>query len=85
MIIKTTYQIRDELKKKQLQATGEWDFGRKKWVSIESLLKEINKHIECKDYHKIAGRKLTCLDIVKGKLIREDLIGDLELKKEIYS
>ena len=78
MEIKTTYEIRDELKKKQSQATGEWNFGRKKWVSVDSLLEEINKHIDCTEYHKIAQLNLTCLDCVKGKLIHDDLMGDLK-------
>jgi len=46
----------------------------KKWVAIDDLIKEIDKHANCSEYHMVGLLKFTCLDVIKGKLLGFDAI-----------
>jgi len=49
------------------------DLVKIKWVAVDDLIKEIDKHSKCTEYHKVGNLNLTCLDIIKGELLNKKI------------
>ena len=74
MEIKTTKQIIDE-RLDEISTEKKYGYSHycldsdKRWVAVDNVIKEIDKHFKCTKYHKIGNLNLTCLDVIKGELL----------------
>ena len=74
MEIKTGKEIVDWTRGKSISKLSVKPYN-KKWIAVDDMIKEIDKHLNCSKFHMVGLLKFTCLDVIKGKLLEFDAIN----------